>query len=130
MPRELSYTETLTTTSCWCGIHLAIPDNLYRWLKQSEKNHCHCPLGHQFVFSNTLEKQLEEAREETKRQRRRAQAERDLREAEERSHTATKGHLTRMKKRVIHGVCPFCSRHFANVERHMASRHPGETTKA
>lgn len=25
----LTYTGTLTITSCWCGIHMAIPNDLY-----------------------------------------------------------------------------------------------------
>jgi hypothetical protein len=29
-----------------------------------------------------------------------------------------------MKKRAVAGVCPCCNRHFRELERHMASKHP------
>lgn len=34
------------------------------------------------------------------------------------------GALTKIKKRIGNGTCPCCQRHFVNVERHMASKHP------
>lgn len=55
---------------------------------------------------------------------RRVQATRDLLYAEERSHAATRGHLTRTKKRGGHGVCPCCNRTFQQLARHMKSKHP------
>ena len=128
-PRTMTYSETLTVTSCWCGIPLAIPDNLYRWMQKSPKNSCYCPQGHTFIFSNTLEEKLEAERAEAKKLRQRIEATRDLLHAEERSHTATKGHLTRVKKRVHRGVCPHCNRHFADLERHMGSKHPKAVAK-
>ena len=114
---EITYNETLVVTHCWCGIALAVPDNLYRHAKQSPKNHVYCPLGHTFVFGDTFEEQL-------KRTEQRLKATRDLLEAEERSHVATRGHLTRARKRAADGVCPCCHRHFANVERHVKTKHP------
>jgi hypothetical protein len=125
----MTYDETLTVTSCWCGIHLAIPSNLYRFLQKSDKNSCYCPLGHTFVFSNTLEEQLREARESRDRAKHREAATRSLLAAEERSHAATRGHLTRARKQVHHaenGVCPHCHRTFQNLLRHMKTKHPAE----
>ena len=51
------------------------------------------------------------------------------RAATERQLAATKGVVTRMRKRAITGACQFCHRHFANVERHVASKHPKETAQ-
>jgi hypothetical protein len=121
---ELTYTETLVTTSCWCGIHLAVPDNLLRWAKQSQRNSIYCPIGHTFVFGDSFEEKYRQEQERRAAAERRAQATRDLLAAEERSHSATRGHLTRTKKRVAHGVCPCCNRTFQQLSRHMASRHP------
>lgn len=45
-------------------------------------------------------------------------------ESERRAHAATKGQLTKTKKRIANGVCPCCNRSFANLERHMAGQHP------
>jgi hypothetical protein len=63
------------------------------------------------------------AKEEAAEARRRERAVRDLLEQEENSHRATRGHLTRVKKRVQNGVCPKCNRTFQNLQRHMASQH-------
>lgn len=122
---ELVYTETLETTSCWCGIHLAVPENLLHWARQSKANAIYCPLGHTFVFGNSFEEKLKKEQERRAEAERRAQATRDLLAAEERSHAATRGHLTRTKRRVAHGVCPCCNRTFQQLDRHMQAKHPG-----
>jgi len=84
----------------------------------------HCPNGHTWHYTGKTE--AEKLREQLEEQQRRTMAARDLLEAEERSHAATRGHLTRTKKRVAAGVCPHpdCHRHFTNLERHVASKHP------
>ena len=46
------------------------------------------------------------------------------RDAEQRAHSATKGQLTRARKRAANGVCPCCHRSFENVARHVAKQHP------
>jgi hypothetical protein len=43
---------------------------------------------------------------------------------ERKSHAATKGHLTRTKKRAASGVCPCCRRSFKQLRRHMQNKHP------
>lgn len=48
----------------------------------------------------------------------------DQLEAERRAHAATKGQLTKTRKRVAGGVCPCCNRSFVNLGRHMAGQHP------
>ena len=129
MGPTMTYSQTLKVTSCWCGIPFAIPDNLYSWLHKSPKNHCHCPMGHEMIFSNTLEEQLAETRAERDRAKNREAATRSLLDTEERSHAATRGHLTRAKKQVHrteNGVCPHCNRTFQNLARHMKSKHEHE----
>lgn len=120
---EITLTETLQVTSCWCGVNLAIPDSLYR--EAHDSGHAvYCPLGHTFVYGNTWKKRAEEEEEKRRRAEQRARASRELLEAEERSHAATRGHLTRTKKRVANGVCPCCNRSFVNLRRHMDCKHP------
>jgi ABC-type phosphate transport system auxiliary subunit len=126
MSRTMTFTETLTVTSCWCGIHFAIPSNLYKWMQRDSDNSCRCPMGHTMVFSDTQKEELERARAALADATRRAAATRDLLAAEERSHSATRGHLTRVKKRVHHGVCPHCQRSFQDLRRHMRSKHKDE----
>jgi hypothetical protein len=120
----LSYNEKLIATSCYCGIPVGLPESLYDWMQRDSKNSCYCPNGHSFHFGNTTAEKLREAERRLEQERLRTKATRDLLAAEERSHVATRGHLTRVKKRVQKGVCPHCNRHFENLERHMHSKHP------
>ena len=46
------------------------------------------------------------------------------REEAEASLQATKGVVTRLKKRAIAGVCPCCNRTFQQLAAHMAHKHP------
>lgn len=114
---EMQYTEKLVVTSCWCGINLAIPSNLYEYANRRKGHGVYCPLGHSFIFTNTIEEQLA-------REKQRHEATRDLLAAEERSHSATRGNLTKARKRAAAGVCPCCQRTFQNVARHVACKHP------
>jgi hypothetical protein len=49
----MTYTGTLTITSCWCGIHLAIPEDLHREAHR-DRHIVFCPLGHEFIFGEGL----------------------------------------------------------------------------
>jgi hypothetical protein len=129
MTPTMTYSQTLVVTNCWCGIPFAIPENLQEWMHKSSDNSCRCPNGHSMVYSNTLKEQLEQAREQARLARQREGATRSLLDQEERSHAATRGHLTRAKKQVHraeHGVCPHCNRSFQNLARHMESKHKHE----
>jgi len=122
----LSYSGTLTTTNCWCGIHYAVPSEFYDMVERQHRDgkaqtNIYCPLGHVWHFAGTSE--AEKLRAQLESERRRAQATRDLLAAEERSHAATRGHLTRTKKRVAHGVCPCCNRTFKQLAAHMKNKH-------
>jgi hypothetical protein len=119
-----TYTEELIVTHCWCGIAVAIPENLNRYAHDKKGYSIYCPLGHSFVYGNNFEAKYEE-------ERRRHQATKDLlaaeeraHRAEERSHAQTRGKLTRVEKRASAGVCPCCNRTFQQLARHMKSKHP------
>lgn len=113
----LTYTGALTVVSCHCGIVYAIPDNLDSQAHLHKGREVYCPLGHRWVYRDSFEQQLE-------RERQRHQATRDLLRAEERSHAATRGQVTKLRKRVAAGVCPCCHRTFQQLARHMAAKHP------
>jgi hypothetical protein len=117
MNPTMTFSETLTVTSCWCGVNLAIPANLYRYARNHSNYSIYCPLGHTFFYRNSFEDEL-------KRERRQHEATRELLHAEERSHVATRGHLTRARRRAAAGVCPCCHRSFENVARHVKTKHP------
>lgn len=49
---------------------------------------------------------------------------RELREAAERSASAVRGQMTKLKRRTANGVCPCCTRSFVNLRRHIETKHP------
>ena len=69
-----------------------------------------------------LERQVEYQREQKESARREASYFR-------KSRDGMKGQLVRVRNRVQAGVCPCCNRTFANLARHMATKHPKEETK-
>lgn len=84
-----------------------------------------CPNGHGLAYGgNTLKERLTRAEQARDSARAYARSVQDQNDAERRSHAATKGQLTRVRKRIAAGVCPCCNRTFQNVARHMAGQHP------
>jgi hypothetical protein len=122
---SMTYTEELVVTHCWCGIALAIPDNLHRYAHR-RKHDVYCPLGHVFIYNDTIEETLKEERRRHQATRELLEAEEAARRAEERSHAQTRGQLRKTRERVAAGVCPFCHRSFSQLARHMKSKHPDE----
>lgn len=128
----VSFTDTLVVMTCWCGINHAVPSDLRNFQQREHDDgrsyFIYCPLGHQHTPAGQSRAQRLTAQldaEQTRTRRLREEVER-----ERRSHSATKGQITKLKRRIGKGVCPCCNRHFANVERHMATQHPdysGET---
>ena len=52
------------------------------------------------------------------------QSEQRRHETTEARRRAAAGQITKLKKRVSHGVCPCCNRTFQNLQRHMKTQHP------
>lgn len=134
--QTLTYTGSLVVTSCWCGIRLAIPDDLYNMASRKGTS-VYCPIGHKFVYGDTENEQLKAAAAAAERKL--ANAREDARSAwanvsvarEQRDHArasaaAYKGHVTRLRNRIADGVCPVdgCRRNFANVKGHIERMHP------
>ncbi len=129
----LTYSGRLVATNCWCGIHYAVPSEFYEMIQRQHRDgrkqtQIYCPLGHTWEFAG--KSKADELAEQLERERKRSKAARDLLAHEERSHAATRGHLTRTKKRVAHGVCPCCNRTFQQLSRHMANKHPEYVAEA
>ena len=119
----LTYTGTLIITSCWCGIKLAIPGSLYDEAHR-KKTDVFCPLGHRFIYrTDTTEKELEAERQRRIRVEARLAQTEDRLDVAKRQRAAARGQVTKIRNRVKNGVCPFCNRHFVNVERHMTTQH-------
>jgi hypothetical protein len=111
----------LTVMNCMtCGIVFGVPEAFD--LQRREKGGSWvCPNGHSLVYREPDVRRLERERDQA---RARARHEADQREATQRSLSATRGALTKVKKRVGNGTCPCCNRHFQQLKRHMATRHP------
>lgn len=121
----------LTVLDCAsCGVIYAIPGDLEKRARD-EGTSWYCPNGHPQAFAESradkLKAKLEAAEErarwaeesETQQRRRATSAENSLR--------TTRGVVTKLRKRATAGECPFgCHRHFTNLERHVASKHPGQ----
>jgi hypothetical protein len=124
----ITYTGELVALTCWCGMRHAVPEELRNFqLRQHENGRevvsIYCPLGHTHVPAG--EGEAARLRKQLERTEARRQAERDLREDTERRLAAQKGATTKAKKRHAAGVCPVCKRTFSQMQRHMASQHPG-----
>lgn len=88
----------------------------------------YCPNGHPRVYTESENDKLKnQLRQEKQRVEWANSRQRELEEeldATERSLTATKGVVTKMKKRAVNGICPCCRRNFQNLQRHMHNKHP------
>ncbi len=130
MSYALTVTITLETMTCHsCGVAFAVDAALYRaYNERGQALRCPNPRCSWPSFvpkelpAVALQKQLDRASEA------RRWAEEAL-ESERKSHSATKGKLTKITKRVAAGVCPCCNRTFANLARHMATKHGEKETE-
>lgn len=117
------YTTTLTTLVCGdCHIPFAIPDNLYS-ARHSDGGAFYCPNGHHIHF---LETDNERLQRQLKAERDRAASLLAQRDQAEASLRTTKGHVTRLRKKVLEGACPFCGQHVYGLARHISRQHPNE----
>lgn len=123
-----------------CGVVFAITRD-YEERRRDDGAKFYCPNGHvnQWYESEAdrakkraaeLEKRLARTEEDRSRYQEWLRTEREAHKATERSLSATKGVVTRTKRRIGKGVCPCCNRHFTNVERHMTTQHPGYAAPA
>jgi hypothetical protein len=113
--------ETFTVEHCCnCGIAFAMTTDYHRRRVQDRRDF-YCPAGHpqHYTGQNDAERIAELQRQIASRAE-------DLR-AEQLSHRATRGQLTKAKKavqRAERGVCLHCHRSFVNVARHVQTQHP------
>jgi hypothetical protein len=107
----------------------AVPEH---FLNQRKEHHdtFFCPSGHRAHFGGPTEAERERDKAIRDRDRYKAwlREEEENHQAERKAHSATKGKLTRTRKRIAAGVCPCCHRHFADLQRHMDTKHVGYST--
>lgn len=113
---------------CRCGAMNYFPEKqLASWRnrKMGMVFHCWSCATHQGWTGETRdEKRQRELRDQVRRLQDRTEDLREQRDAERRSLAATKGHLTRQRKRAAAGTCPCCNRTFKQLADHMAKKHP------
>ena len=124
-------TVTVTTMTCpTCGTPYGLSE-AYRQARREDHKSWSCPNGHWLSYKGETDaEKAERHRQNAVARLEQAESQlthtRDQLQATERSLAATKGVVTRMKKRVAAGVCPVgCRRHFADLQAHIETKHPG-----
>lgn len=118
--------QTCCTSSC--GIVFAVPADWDR-LRRNDHTSFYCPNGHRQHYTGEsneerLKRELAQAEHNATFYKERREAEAAAHQHTRNSLAVTKGHMTRIKKRVAGGVCPCCTRTFQNLARHMEGQHP------
>lgn len=123
--------ELVTETCYSCGVLFAMAKD-YVQKRRDDHFSFYCPNGHSQAYTGETARQKAERLEtELERQRRYNAEDREWfgerLESTRRRLSATRGVVTRLRKRAVAGACPFgCRRHFANLQRHVARQHPGQ----
>lgn len=127
----LDFQYQLETVECAnCCMTFAVAGQFIRDRRNDHKSF-YCPSGHSNYFSGPseaekLKLELAQKERDLEWQRSRVSSLQRNKEYIENQLRATKGVVTKAKKqlaRVENGVCPQCNRTFANVARHMQSKH-------
>lgn len=116
-------TQLRTESCCACGIVFGMPLDFYKECQSNTERWFFCPNGHRQHYTESEETRL---RRQLENERDNVAYWRSQQALTEGSLRATKGHLTRLRKRAEAGVCIHCNRTFQNVARHMESQHGGE----
>ena len=116
-----------TIHCCKCGMTFAVPADIRsRW--QASGSFFYCPAGHSQHYSESqvqkLEKQLSAERKYKEWAEQDARNQRIYREQAERKVIGQKAAKTRLRNRIKNGVCPCCTRSFANLRAHILTKHP------
>lgn len=116
---------TMVVEECYkCGVPFAISNEFKNDHLKTHDNF-YCPNGHgQRYGENESERQIRQLKKEVEYANEDKKYWRNEAETKARSLSATKGALTKTKKRIANGVCPCCHRSFLNVIMHMETEHP------
>lgn len=118
------YSDLEVEVCAACGVLFAAPKALLEACR-FDGDSFFCPNGHSLTY-NSRQKKLEA---ELKRAKDRLAGERARADQTEASLRATKGVVTKQRKKlekVVAGVCPVddCHRHFKNLRLHIETKHP------
>lgn len=130
--QQVQFTVALNWHECpTCGIGYGItPD--FEQRRQNDGESFYCPRGHTASYHTSeldrVKKQLAAVEYDRDFQKEQRENERRAKEHAQASARTSRGHLTRVKKRIAAGVCPCCKRTFGDLARHMAGQHPTYAT--
>lgn len=126
----LNFETWLAGEECYkCAVKFAIPASLQRRLRETG-DEFFCPNGHGQVYkAPEIQKLRDELRRVREQSQRDIEWQRGQRRVAEKQLIAKKGQITKLKNRISKGVCPCCNRSFADLHRHMTTKHPDYTTK-
>jgi hypothetical protein len=103
-----------------CGMPFAITED-FEDRRRKDGEIFYCPSGCKQSYGDgeneILKRKLRQANSDKKWWQ-------DHAEMNARSLSATKGQVTKLKKRISQGMCPCCRRNFVNLHDHMARQHP------
>lgn len=129
---QVNSSTDLSTIVCGeCGGIYAIAER-YRQQKHQQGGYwncpyCKCPWGYGTSEISRLKQQLATKEREVEQERKRKEWAQQEARVTERRRRALKGQITKVKKRIGHGVCLCCNRSFENLRRHMTVKHPAYT---
>lgn len=105
-----------------CGVRYLFPYARFRVCKEKGPPETfYCPNGHSAVFR---EGEAAKLRRERDLLTQRLACRDDELKAANKQVIATKGQLTRLRRRAKAGMCPCCNRTFSNMTRHIQTKHP------
>jgi len=116
-----------------CGMVFAFSGDLIDKRRRDHQSF-YCLSGHNNYFpgesdGEKLKRELKEANLAIKRAEYRTQSAQLEREKARQQLSATRGQITKLKKRIANGVCPCCHRTFVNMQKHMETKHPEYATQ-
>lgn len=115
-------TRLVVMECCNCGVMFGMTEGLHGE-RLTKGGSFWCPNGHTQHFT---EPETERLKRLLKNAESTAAWERRHREQTENRLRATKGVVTKLRKRTLEGECPLCGRHLRDLERHVARQHPDE----
>ncbi len=124
---QQSFTETFTVVTCYsCALPFGIPSQLYKRAVTDASGSIFCPACGKSSCWQESDAQRKIKQLETKLQWEASQSARLMQSRDEVSKQliATKGVVTKLRKRVAAGVCPCCGRTFKQLSAHMTQKHP------
>jgi hypothetical protein len=121
-----TYSTTLKVMDCGeCAIPFAIPEDLYA-ARRKDGRSFYCPNGHYISWAENDLAKAQRALKWERDLRASITADRDQAQA---SLRATKGVVTKLRKRTAAGECPFCGQHLRDLDRHVGRMHSAEAAE-